>query len=145
MSYNLFLDDVRMPKETFDYTFQQIYLDEEWIIVRNYHAFIKLIEGKGIPEIISFDHDLADEHYDPQIMNDMSYGEIYDMFDEKTGYHCAKWLIDYCIDNQKELPARIMIHSMNPTGSMNIKSLFDTYAKVFGKRVYVYILPSSRR
>jgi len=145
MSYNLFLDDIRMPKETFDYTFQQIYLEEEWIIVRNYHAFIKLIEGKGIPEIISFDHDLADEHYDPQIMNDMSYGEIYDMFDEKTGYHCAKWLIDYCIDNQKELPARIMIHSMNPAGSMNIKSLFDTYAKVFGKRLYIYILPSSRR
>jgi len=53
------------------------------------------------------------------------------IINEKTGYDCAKWLINYCIDNKKELPATILIHSMNPAGSLNIKSLFDTYNKYF--------------
>jgi len=145
MAYNLFLDDYRMPKDTFDYMGLPIYISVDWSIVRNYYAFVQIIEGKGIPDIISFDHDLADEHYDPQIVEGEPYEKIYDMFDEKTGYHCAKWFIDYCIDNNKKLPAQIYIHSMNPAGSMNIKSLFDTYSKVFGERIYVYVLPSSRR
>ena len=50
-------------------------------------------------------------------------------FKEKTGYDCAKWLINYCMDNQLELPETILIHSMNPVGSLNIKSLFDSYYK----------------
>jgi hypothetical protein len=145
MSYNLFLDDFRIPKDAFEYTHLKVYLSVEWIIVRNYQAFIALIEGKGIPDIISFDHDLADEHYDKTIVKGQTYGEIYELFDEKTGYHCAKWFIDYCIDNEKELPAEVLIHSMNPAGSANIKSLFDTYSKVFNKRIYVYMLPSSTR
>jgi len=145
MAYNLFLDDVRMPKDAFDYMGLPIYNTVEWSIVRNYYAFVQIIQGKGIPDIISFDHDLADEHYDPQIVEGEPYEKIYDMFDEKTGYHCAKWLLDYCIDNNEKLPAEIFIHSMNPAGSMNIKSLFDTYSKVFGERIYVYVLPSSRR
>jgi hypothetical protein len=145
MGYNLFLDDVRMPKDAFDYMKLPIYTSVNWDIVRNYYAFVQIIEGKGIPEIVSFDHDLADEHYDPQIVEGEPYEKIYDMFDEKTGYHCAKWLLDYCIDNNEKLPAEIFIHSMNPAGSMNIKSLFDTYSKVFGERIYVYVLPSSRR
>jgi hypothetical protein len=145
MGYNLFLDDVRMPKDTFDYMKLPIYISVDWSIVRNYYAFKAIVEGKGIPEIVSFDHDLADEHYDPKIVGGESYEQIYDMFDEKTGYHCAKWLIDYCIGINEKLPTEIFIHSMNPAGSMNIKSLFDTYSKVFGERVYVYMLPSSRR
>jgi hypothetical protein len=148
MSYNLFLDDVRMPKDAFAYMKLPIYTAIEWIVVRNYYAFVALIEGKGVPDIISFDHDLAIEHYDKQIVEGQSYDEIYDMFDEKTGYHCAKWLIEYCIDNNKKLPAEIYIHSMNPAGSMNIKSLFETYYKLYSvdqQSGEVYILPSSRR
>lgn len=143
MNYNLFLDDIRMPKDAFGYMHLPIYIQKEWIVVRNYHAFISLIEGKGVPEIISFDHDLADEHYDYQEHLD---GDYYDIMTEKTGYHCAKWLIDYCIDNNKELPATILIHSMNPAGSMNIKSLFQSYFKVMNiTSSSVYVLPSSRR
>jgi len=147
MSYNLFLDDYRIPKDAFAYMHLKIYLDVEWIVVRNYQAFIALIEGKGIPDMISFDHDLADEHYDKEIVQGQTYDEIYELFDEKTGYHCAKWLINYCIDNNKEIPARILIHSMNPAGTMNIKSLFDTYMKVFKTESPqdISILPSSRR
>ena len=140
MGYNLFLDDVRMPKDVFAYTKLPIYISVDWVVVRNYYAFIALVEGKGVPEIISFDHDLADVHYKKQEF-DYKNPNL-----EKTGYHCAEWLIYYCIDNNKELPAEVLIHSMNPAGSMNIKSLFDTYAKLYKtKPLDIYILPSSSR
>lgn len=129
MSYNLFLDDYRHPKDCFEYTHQSIYLIEDWIVVRNYDCFVKHIESHGLPEIISFDHDLASEHYNPDLHGSETYNELYDSFEEKTGYDCAKWLIDYCIDNNIELSCLIYIHSMNPYGSQNIKSLFDTYYK----------------
>jgi len=125
MSYKLFLDDVRRPATTFSYMELPVFLEPNWVIVRNYYAFISLIQKKGIPDVIAFDHDLADIHYKVQDFNyeDPDY--------EKTGYHCARWLIDYCMDNNKELPHEIIIHSMNPYGSVNIKSLFDTYFKVW--------------
>ena len=63
MSYKLFLDDVRRPKGTFSYMGLSVFNEPNWVIVRNYYAFISLIEKKGIPEVIAFDHDLADEHY----------------------------------------------------------------------------------
>jgi hypothetical protein len=121
MSYNPFLDDYRMPKDAFKYMHLPIYMDEKWHIVRNYFAFINIIQSKGLPNIISFDHDLADIHYKKQNFdyNDETY--------EKTGYHCAKWLIDYCMDNKLDVPTNIMVHSMNPYGTMNIMSLFKTY------------------
>lgn len=125
MSYKLFLDDVRRPETTFHYMELPVFNEPNWIIVRNYYAFISLIEKKGIPEVIAFDHDLADVHYKRQVFN------YNDEDVEKTGYHCAKWLIDYCIDNNLELPNEIIIHSMNPYGSENIKSLFETYLKVY--------------
>ena len=124
-TYNLFLDDFRRPEDAFSYMGLAVYNLEEWIIVRNYYAFITIIEKKGVPEKISFDHDLADIHYKVQDFD-------YDTPDyEKTGYHCAKWLIDFCLDNNYELPKEIIIHSMNPYGSRNIKSLFDTFYKVY--------------
>ena len=119
--YNLFLDDFRMPKDAYNYLLQPIYISVNWEIVRSYDEFVKYITEHGIPEIISLDHDLADEHYESR--------QEYDQYTEKTGYHCALWLINYCIDNNKKLPATILIHSMNVTGSLNIKSLFESYWK----------------
>lgn len=126
MSYNLFLDDFRDPEDCFEYMRHLPYIMEDWIIVRNYDEFVKFIQEKGIPDLISFDHDLADTHYDNQDHVDEDY---YDIITERTGYHCAKWLINYCIDNKKELPATILIHSMNHAGSRNIQSLFESYLK----------------
>ena len=123
MAYNLFIDDFRMPKDAFAYMKLPQYITKEWIVVRNYYAFITIIQNKGIPDSISFDHDLSDSHYNTEL------NIPYDQYTEKTGYHCAKWLIDYCIDNNKKLPAEILIHSMNPAGSLNIKSLFESYEK----------------
>jgi hypothetical protein len=124
MSYNLYLDDFRDPIDSSYYLNNPTYTTLKWDVVRNYNAFIAIVLEKGIPDVVSFDHDLADEHYEHELP--------YDHYNEKTGYDCAKWLINYCIDNKKELPTAL-IHSMNPVGSQNIKSLFDTYHKYHEK------------
>jgi hypothetical protein len=49
----------------------------------------------------------------------------YDNFKEKTGYDCAKWLCNYCIDNGIPLP-EYYVHSMNPVGRENIKFYLDS-------------------
>ena len=123
MSYNLYLDDFRDPIDSSYYRNEPVYANLDWIVVRNYNEFTKKIEELGIPDVISFDHDLADVHYEKQ---DFDYN---DETQEKTGYHCAKWLIYYCIDNKKDLPAMILVHSMNPAGTQNIWSLFNSYWK----------------
>jgi hypothetical protein len=129
--YNLFLDDTRNPVDVYEYTFRHIYLDIDWVIVRSYDEFVQMIKTFGLPEKISFDHDLGLEHYDHQ--HDEPGKLPYDQYTEKTGYHCAKWLIDHCMDNKLELPKTILIHSMNVIGSQNIASLFNTYEKIYGK------------
>ncbi len=130
MIYNLFLDDNRFPGDVYGYTHKPIYLEKTWKIVRNYDEFVESIESDGIPDIISFDHDLSMEHYG---VHDNLTQDEYDLYTEKTGYHCAIWLLEYCMDNKLELPKIILVHSMNIPGSQNIMSLFNTYKKVYGK------------
>lgn len=123
---NLFLDDIRTPKDVFRYTHNSDYLKFEWNIVRNYDDFVEYIIKNGLPDLISFDHDLADEHYDEAMYNGDLYNNLYDKFKEKTGYDCAKWLIEYCMDNDIDVP-KIYVHSMNPIGAENIRKLFINY------------------
>jgi hypothetical protein len=121
MSYNLFLDDFRFPYDAYKYTHQSIYKEKEWVIVRNYDEFVNYIIKHSIPDIISFDHDLGYEHY-----NNYSHGDVidYDMFNEKTGYDCAKWLIDQYI-----VIPKILIHTMNPPAGLNIFYLMKNWQK----------------
>ena len=125
MKYFLFLDDIRMPVDVYNYLKVDFYLFDDWVIVRNYDEFVECIEKNGIPYLISFDHDLADIHYNHQ--NNIDY----DSYTEKTGYDCAKWLINYCLDNNLDISTTILIHSMNIIGVENIKSLFNTYIKLY--------------
>lgn len=113
----LFLDDIRYPIEAYHYTQQNIFLRKDWHIVRNYEQFVNRILEKGLPEMISFDHDLADEHY---------LGPDSQEFVEKTGYDCAKWLVEYCMDYYLDLP-EFYCHSMNPVGKENIESLLKNF------------------
>ena len=124
----LWLDDIRNP-----------FIDEEkrvpigndkWNInwVLNYEQFVQWIEIYGLPDAISFDHDLADEHYTPEYFWD-DYEESKKFqewrgktYQEKTGMDCAKWLVDYCMDNKVELP-KFYVHSANPVGADNIRGL----------------------
>lgn len=121
MKYNLLLDDVRDEKMTFHASGNTIYMKLTWIIVRNYDEFKDFILKNGLPELISFDHDLEDQDYDR-----FEDGEDYS---ERTGKECAAWLVDYCMENKKEIP-KYLIHSQNPDGKRRIESVFSTYFKM---------------
>ena len=121
--FKLFLDDGRTPIEVFGYTQNPIY-KSQWVIVRNYDEFVACINKLGMPELISFDHDLADIHYAHQEGEPIDYSS----YTEKTGYHCAQWLIDYCID-KKVSPPEYLVHTMNGVGGINIKYLIENYKR----------------
>ena len=138
MSYNIYLDDWRNPVDTLiskkPLHLKKIISETEWEIVRSYKEFVYKIETKGLPNMISFDHDLADVYIfkdnERQIIPpgeaEFDYNRYTD--DEKTGYHCAKWLVDYCLDNNKKLPS-YCIHSDNQVGSENIRSYLENFKK----------------
>lgn len=132
MKTYLFLDDFRNPIDCINYMRLRVddsamYSREKWIVVRNYEEFVNYITNKGLPYLISFDHDLADEHYDPSMYSG-NYDDVAKNFKEKTGMDCAKWLVDYCLDNEKQLP-KFVVHSMNPAGTKNISSLLNDFKK----------------
>lgn len=127
--YYLFLDDLRHPKDV-----QWLALPTvKWTIVRNYNSFVDTINARGLPQIISFDHDLADEHYKENIFSqdikNIHRGNFnYAKMKEKTGYDCAKFLVEYCLRNRSNLP-EYYIHSLNYIGKHNIFSLLESYKK----------------
>lgn len=126
MKINIFLDDIRIPQDAFNYTQNTVYLKETWIIARNYEEFVKVADtNKGNINIISFDHDLADEHYVDKDMfspNPEDYNKHYQNFKEKTGLECAKYLAD------NDIPFEgFFVHSQNPVGKTNIKSFLNNW------------------
>ncbi len=126
MSYSLFLDDERIPFNVYWINLPSV----EWTIVRNYNDFVKTITNKGLPIRVSFDHDLSFEHYpfnadDPKHINEIPY----DIYEEKTGFHCAKWLVDYCQNKGLSFP-EYYVHSMNIIGRENITRYIENYKQV---------------
>jgi len=95
----LYLDDVRNPKT------------KGWTIVRNFEDFVSFIQQNGLPDEISFDHDLGE-----------------DIKGTKTGYDCAKWLCDYCWTNGLPIPPW-NVHSANPVGRDNINQILQSFEK----------------
>lgn len=113
MKVYLFLDDIRLPFEAGLFAkcrgINPAIYDEEWVIVRDYSEFTDWIIKNGLPELISFDHDLGEA-------------------DEHTGMDCAKWLVNYCLNNMCSLP-KWAGHSANPAGYDNIKGLLLGFEK----------------
>lgn len=100
----MYLDDLRTPIEEFDF------------VVRNYNEAISIIKIHGVPNFISFDHDLGVDSEDNLL---------------KSGYDLAKWLVESDLDNNYKLPSnfRYKVHSQNPIGKQNIISLLEGYLK----------------
>lgn len=99
----LFIDDLRDPP------------NQGWIVKRNYNDAVKFIEQNGIPEIISFDHDLGEE---------------------MSGYDVAKRIVGLVINGDAELPEEFSynVHSANPVGKKNIEYLLDNFTKYVAKQ-----------
>lgn len=89
----------------------KVYLDdlrpvpEGFIGLKNYEEFCAFIVQFGIPDFISFDHDLGEG---------------------KTGYDCAKFLVEYCLDNGIS-KINFQVHSQNPVGKENIEKLLQNF------------------
>lgn len=88
----LYLDDLRLTPADF----QRVY---------DYNEFCNFIVKNGVPDLISFDHDLGEG---------------------KTGYDCAKFLVEYCLDHRIE-KINFRVHSQNPVGKENIEHLLNNY------------------
>lgn len=106
----VYLDDMRQP----------LLLGVRW--VKNYAEFVADLEKNGIPDLISFDHDLAKEHY-PIFEEDTPGREIpYGTYAEKTGLHCARYIVE------NKLPLQHWaVHSFNPQGRANIEAELRAY------------------
>lgn len=125
----LFLDDIRMPKDAINLVpsnYNRVYWEDDWHIVRSHKEFTNWISFHGIPDLISFDHDLADIHYEVD-SSDWEFSSD-QLGVEETGLDCAKWLVDYCQDNGATLP-KYIVHSANPAGKKNIEGYLSNAIK----------------
>jgi hypothetical protein len=120
---NIFLDDIRIPSMSHNVSkgLGMDYSDKDkWVIVRDYFYFIDLVD-KHFDEIdlISFDHDLA----------------CYKDGLEYTGKSAVDYVINYCLDHNKEFPDWYA-HTDNTSGKRNIiGAVLNFVNKVEGKNI----------
>lgn len=131
MAYHLFLDDERNISNV---TWCELpsKITNNWVTVRNFNEFVRTVLSFGVPDFVSFDHDLADEHYVAMLkdvelnrnglINTVDYGP------EKTGYDCCKWLVDFCEERNLKFPP-FQVHSMNPIGRERIINYVENAKK----------------
>ncbi len=129
----LWLDDIRNPRE-------EIWCN--WIIeaglnpgdynivwVKSYAEFTKWISTNGLPAVICFDHDLGEDVAKGRVSKGMSKRQARILKRESlSGFDCAKWLIEFCLDNLINAP-EFKIQSANPVGAENIKGLIENFRK----------------
>lgn len=107
MTYKLFLDDIRNVNMVY-----KKLTNNDFVVIRNFDDFKKVILEKGLPELISFDNDLGLDEND-NVAED--------------GYACAKWLVyESGIDL---LNLKFNVHSANPVASQQIQGLLNNYIR----------------
>lgn len=119
MKERIYLDDVRTP------------IDKDWIIARNYDEFVKLVKTYGLENIktISLDHDLGDtamKEWHKNVYH--NYILNYDNITEKTGYDCAKWLVEQWMNGEPVVD--VYTHSANAIGAANIMGYINNYRHI---------------
>jgi hypothetical protein len=124
---NIFLDDIRHPSNAFIGSVNLIDHSgiDDWLLIRDYAQFSLVLTQFGLPKTVSFDHDLHFEHIRYFHEHTMQTGYIeYDSFKNKTGWHCAKLLVQLCKAHTVPLP-KCYVHSANPVGKENILKLLQ--------------------
>ncbi len=98
----LYLDDIRTPK------------DINFVIVRSYEEAVVFVKENGVPNYISFDHDLGVDENNNEL---------------PSGYDFAKWLVEMDMDNIYLIPVafEFNVHSANPVGKANIEVYLKNY------------------
>ena len=119
MKERIYLDDVRTP------------IDKDWIIARNYDEFVRIVKTYGLENIktISLDHDLGDSAMKEWHKNVYhNYTLNYDNISEKTGYDCAKWLVEQWMNGKPVVD--VYTHSANAIGAANIMGYINNYRHI---------------
>lgn len=131
----LWLDDYRNPMEGQWLVFSPITLEDLKVFwVKSYKEFTDWITENGLPDAICFDHDLGLEVAFKARSKGMSKRKSRLLKkEEKTGYDAAKWLVDYCMDNDLKLPL-YNTQSANPVGKENINRLLINFKKYQDER-----------
>lgn len=108
MTWNLFIDDERSPRDV-TWGSPEFYWTFPWTIARNMKQVQSLINMYGFPSFVSFDHDLDDG--------------------EPTGKDIANWMIEGDMDCNHRIPDtfQFFVHSRNPVGKTNIESILTSY------------------
>ena len=124
----LWLDDCRNPHENDWLRFSPLKPLYTVIWVKSYSEFVDYITGNGLPTAICFDHDLGLDLAHSGIMSKRALKRFRKTIEYKTGYDCAKWLVNYCLDNNFKLPLW-NVQSSNPVGKENIESILKSFEK----------------
>jgi len=134
----LFLDDERNPGDV-----TWVALESgPWHVVRSYKEACEWVERNGFPDVVSFDHDLGYEAFDT---DESGLIVVTDATPAPSGYDFAKWLTELDMDLEGLPEAgmqpefRFYVHSMNPVGANNIRSLMDNYIRSKGADMIVAI------
>lgn len=100
--WKLFIDDIRNPP------------DDSYAVARSVIEAQLMISFYGMPNFISFDHDLGIDES----------GDIL-----PSGYDLAKWIVEMDMNGAIVLSDSFdfTIHSMNPIGAGNIRAYLDNY------------------
>lgn len=110
--YNMFLDDERFFEQVvwIDYSKYVRVQDLTWIVCRTVDEAKHQVLTRGLPKLLSIDHDLG-------------LGETADDF--------AKWLMDQDIFGNIVMPNNFncIVHSKNPVGANNIDMRFKRYLR----------------
>ena len=119
------MDDVRTPTQGVGEN------DQPWVIVRSYDEFVEKVNKIGLENIqaISLDHDLGEsamKEWNTNVYH--NYKLDYDNITEKTGYDCAKWLVEQWMDGKPVVT--VITHSANAIGSANIMGYINNYKHI---------------
>jgi hypothetical protein len=103
----IYLDDKRDPST-----------ERGWVVVRTMAEFQAVVLERGIPVVVSFDHDLDEG--------------------QPTGHDAARWFVDHCIGlevNPHDIEWNS--HSANPPGRENIEGLYASWCAAWDKGLWV--------
>ena len=123
----LWLDDRRDPKNPAFMGKWAIDAPNQVVWVKDYEEFVQWITDNGLPDGLNFDHDIADSHYGVHLENWRKYTSA-ELGVDPTGMDAANWLIEYCLDNDLDLPP-FRVHSDNPVGVENIATKLRNYVR----------------
>ena len=128
MKILLWLDDVRNPFKNnwLALAPRRDYDNVVW--VKSYDEAVKWVSDNGLPYAMCLDHDLGIPRQLELRAQGYTKRKSRKLAKEKNGYDFAKWIVNYCLDNNEDLPY-FSSQSANSVGRENIIKLLTNFTK----------------